>query len=127
MFTGDLNPVRKDRTRNVHVYVPGYEATYKSDVEKLVFMMAPREGSKSEQFKAITGSGNPRRCSAFDSKIIAPYLRALHKELAALATTKAEKDAAEYLQFDTDQLEYGEEVAQKNVTNRREAQRKETK
>ena len=127
MFTGNLNPLRKDRTRNIHIYVPGYYATSKSDDEKLVFMMAPREGSKSEQFKDIIDSGNPRGCSSVDKKITLPYLRALHKELAALATTKDENDRVESTMIIADSVEFGEDIARQNYQKRHEAKWEEVK
>ncbi len=129
MFTGNLNPVRRDRTRNVHIYVPGYESTYKSDAEKLVFMMARREGPRSEQFKAIMGLGRSQGagCSSGDQKSRVPYLRALHKELAALASTANERGVADEALSSADILEFGEEIANQNYQKRREAKLKEAK
>ena len=120
MFTGNLNPLRKDRTRNIHIYVPGYYATSKSDDEKLVFMMAPREGSKSEQFKDIVDMGNQGAgCSSGDKKSRLPFLRARQRELAALATTKSERTDAERELAYADILEFGEKIADEKFQKRR--------
>lgn len=128
MFSGNLNPIRQDRTRNEHIYVPGYEVTYKSDVEKLSFMMTPRVGSRSEQFKAIMGLGSQGAgCSSGDQKSRVPYLRALHKELAALASTANERVVADEALSSADILEFGEEIANQNYQKRREAKWKEAK
>lgn len=120
-FTGNLNPLRKDRIRNEHIYVPGYQLTTKSNAERLNFIMMPREGSKSEQFKAIRSLGSQGAgCSVGNQKSRLPYLRALHKELATLATTKDESDQVESILLSADIVEFGEDVARQKYRERRE-------
>jgi hypothetical protein len=118
-YSGSLNPLIGFGTRNVDVIAPGYEATARSDDDKLLFMMAPREGTMSEQFKKADDHYGVGGCPHSTKAL--PFLKVWQKELARLASTRAERERADDKLWSNDAIEFGTEVADKNRLKRLQA------
>ena len=124
IFSGNLNPFITDRYRPVEVIAHGYEQTSKSRELDLIFMMAPRQGTRSEQFEDADRHYRAAGCYTWNKKKILPYLKAWHKELDALASTPTQRTRANYLLNDFESIEYGEEVASARRAKRIQATQK---
>jgi len=107
-FTGNLNPLRSDRQLSIGAYAPGY--TVEQQAHEGQFRARRRIGDASKQFSEISmaptydcvGQGDPR---------VLPMYRAFAREMAELATTKAQRKASIDAQYLVDLIELGENEA----------------
>jgi hypothetical protein len=112
-FSWNLNPFMIDRLRGVTVLAPGYGFSADWDPTSLRIPMEPRTGTKSEQFKHLPST---QAVGCFDAeRVMLPYLKALSREMASLATTKEDKLKASSVLFLIERIEVGADEARRRL------------
>jgi len=120
IFTGNLNPLMWDRSRNVWAIAPGYMNSERSDYGDLAFVLVPATGTKSEQFNSLpypSALGCP-----VNRAIMMPYWKVLYAEAVRLASNREERRKASGILHSIEYSELGEEEAMRRLNERSRAE-----
>jgi len=113
---GKFRPFLQNKNRGTNVILPGYQLDPASHEFNLV--MAPRQGTRSEQFEKANRYPPYASCPDSEQKTL-PYLKAIYRELKMLATTKKELDTADSVLWSVETVEFGQKIASENSYKRR--------
>jgi hypothetical protein len=116
-FSGNLNPLLMDRSRDVVVLAPGYRMSSTNDLDSLDVSMEPQTGSNSERIKALPGT-RATGCEGAGTNLL-PYLELLHQQILSMATTKEERLLASEVRLSIEMFTLGPQQATDRYGQRR--------
>jgi hypothetical protein len=115
-FTGNLDPLLRDRQRDVVAVARGYRMSPKRDPHGLEIPMEPQTGSNSERLSALP-TMYPATCPNSKTSLV-PYVKALYDDASPLASTNDEKLFVLGLLMQIEEAEIGSDEAIKRFGRR---------